>query len=239
MCKTGGIPIIAENSILLNEICVVYPWEDMSLKNEFFKSIKNAENLTTLRLNRLSNLKVSSLSEYLTDELPNITTLNLSGGSDTNRQNNIKDLIGIELFTDLETLAINYTNGMLDISAIKNCQTLNTVNLTYCNIQSLSGIEGLINLRSLTINNNNVTSLKPLENLKNLTSINLESNAISDTSSYIDTDGSTKTYRNLDILAGLHTSKGGKLTSLYLSGNDNIIDYSPVSSLSWSNKSGF
>ena len=91
----------------------------------------------------------------------------------------------------------------------------------------------------MTINNNNITSLKPLENLKNLTSINLENNAISDTSSYIDTDGSTKTYRNLDILSGLHTSRGGKLTTLYLAGNDNIIDFSPVSSLSWSNKSGF
>ena len=111
--------------------------------------------------------------------------------------------------------------------------------MTYCNIQSLFGIEGLINLRSLKINNNNITTLKPLEKLKNLTSINLENNAISDTSSYIDTDGTTKTYRNLDILAGLHTSRGGKLTTLKLAGNDNIIDYSPVSSLMWSDKSGF
>ena len=52
-------------------------------------------------------------------------------------------------------------------------------------------------------------------------------------------NGETKTYRNLDILSGLHTSNGGKLASLYLSGNDNIIDFSPVSSLMWSDKSGF
>ena len=134
---------------------------------------------------------------------------------------------------------MNYRSEILNISEIRNCPTLENVTLGYCNIQSLNGIEGLTNLQNLTLNNNNITSLKPLENLKNLTSLNLENNAISDTSSYIDTDGTTKTYRNLDILAGLHSSRGGKLTTLKLAGNDNIIDFSPVSSLSWSNKSGF
>ena len=211
----------------------------MNLKVDFFKSIKNAKNLSNLKLNRLPNLKFSSLSEYLEDELPSITSLELSGRSESIPNSILKDLKGIELFTGLETLTMNYTSKILDISAIKDCSTLTNVTLGYCNIQSLSGIEGLTNLQSLTINNNNITSLKPLENLKNLTSLNLQNNAISDTSSYVDTDGSTKTYRNLDILAGLHTSNGGKLTSLYLSGNDNIIDYSPVSSLNWTNKSGF
>ena len=116
--------------------------------------------------------------------------------------------------------------------------TLEDVNLAYSNINFLNGIEGLNMLKTLSIHHNNITALKPLENLKNLTSLNLENNAIADTSSYVE-NGETKTYRNLDILAGLHTSRGGKLTELYLAGNDNIIDYSPVSSLSWSAKSGF
>ncbi len=236
--QDGGVPIIEEDSSNLNNISVIYPHRDMSLKTDFFNSLKNAPNLNNLSLARLIYLKVSSLSDYLKDELPSVTSLVLTGTTDGS-QSILKDLQGIELFINLKKLEMDHTSKILDISAIKNCPTLNTVNLTYCNIQSLSGIEGLINLRSLTINNNNVTSLKPLENLKNLTSINLENNAISDTSSYIDTDGSTKIYRNLDILAGLHTSNGGKLTNLYLSGNDNIIDYLPVSSLNWSNKSGF
>ena len=211
----------------------------MEIKEEFFDSLKNASNLDSLRLDRLSNLKFSSLSDYLDDKLPSVTKLFLSGLSLESPQNILENLNGIELFTSLKTLEINYTSKILDISAIKDCPTLTSVTLGYCNIQSLSGIEGLINLQTLNLNNNNITNLKPLENLKNLTSLNLQNNAISDTSSYVDTDGSTKAYRNLDILAGLHTSKGGKLTSLYLSGNDNIIDYSPVSSLTWSDKSGF
>ena len=212
---------------------------DLSLKYDFFKSLKNAKNLNSLVIRRISKLNFSSLSIFLEDELPSVTSLDLSGLGNDRPANILKDLEGIEKFTGLKTLTMNYTSEILDISAIRNCPTLEDVTLGYCNIQSLNGIEGLTNLKKLTINNNNITSLKPLENLKNLTSINLENNAISDTSSYIDTDGSTKTYRNLDILAGLHTSRGGKLTTLYLAGNDNIIDFSPVSSLSWSNKSGF
>ena len=212
---------------------------DLSLKYDFFKSLKNAKNLNSLVIRRISKLNFSSLSIFLEDELPSVTSLDLSGLGNDRPANILKDLEGIEKFTGLKTLTMNYTSEILDISAIRNCPTLEDVTLGYCNIQSLNGIEGLTNLKKLTINNNNITSLKPLENLKNLTSINLENNAISDTSSYIDTDGSTKTYRNLDILSGLHTSRGGKLTTLYLSGNGNIIDFSPVSSLSWSNKSGF
>lgn len=212
---------------------------DLSLKYDFFKSLKNAKNLNSLVIRRISKLNFSSLSIFLEDELPSVTSLDLSGLGNDRPANILKDLEGIEKFTGLKTLTMNYTSEILDISAIRNCPTLEDVTLGYCNIQSLNGIEGLTNLKKLTINNNNITSLKPLENLKNLTSLNLQNNAISDTSSYIDTDESTKTYRNLDILANLNSSRNGKLTSLYLSGNDNIIDYSPVSSLTWSNKSGF
>lgn len=230
------MPIISDGAESLNSLYLDSPVANKV--SEFFNSLKNAKNLKSLTLKRLKGINISSLSMYLKDELPSITTLDLS--DDTVTQTNIiKDLKGIELFTGLKTLKLYHTSEILDISAIKNCPTLTDVSLTYCNIQSLSGIEALTNLQNLTLNSNNITSLKPIENLKSLKTLNLQNNAISDTSSYIDTDGTTKTYRNLDILAGLHTSNGGQLTSLYLSGNDNIIDYLPVSSLTWSNKSGF
>ena len=235
----GGVPIISSNSDSLTSISVNAPNANMDLKYEFFNSLKNANNLVSLNLIRLRALNLTSISDVLKDELPSVSYLNLSGLSSDSPANILKDLEGIEKFTGLKTLTMNYTSEILNISAIRNCPTLENVTLGYCNIQSLNGIEGLTNLQNLTLNNNSITSLKPLENLKNLTSLNLENNAISDTSSYIDTDGTTKTYRNLDILAGLHSSRGGKLTTLKLAGNDNIIDFSPVSSLTWSNKSGF
>ena len=235
----GGIPIIAENSDALTEVSVGRTNQNMVLKTEFFNSLKNAKNLRTFNLKRAEFLQFNSLSEYIKDEIPNITDLNLSGYNDRESQNILKDLKGIEKFTGLKKLTVNYTSANLDISAIKNCPTLEDVTLGYSNINSLNGIERLTNLKTLNIRNNNITALKPLENLKNLTSLNLQNNAIADTSSYIDTDGSTKTYRNLDILANLNSKRNGKLTELYLSGNNNIIDYSPVSNLTWSHKNGF
>ena len=212
----------------------------MNLKYEFFDSLKNAPNLTTLGLNRFISLNLTSFEEYLKDELPSVTSLNLSGYVNTvHKQSILEDLKGIGKFTNLKTLTMNYTSRTLDIGAIKDCPTLTSVTLTYGNINSLSGVETLKDLKTLNVSNNSINSLKPLENLTNLTSVNLQNNAIADTSSYVDADGTTKTYRNLDILANLNSSRNGNLTSLYLSGNDNIIDYSPVSSLSWSNKSGF
>ena len=230
------MPIISDGAESLNSLYV-----DSPVANEvsaFFNSLKNAKNLKSLTLKRLKGINISSLSTYLKDELPSITNLDLS--DDTVTQTNIiKDLKGIELFTGLKTFKLYHTNQILDISAIKDCSTLETVDLTYCNINSLNGIEGLTNLKTLNISNNNITALKPLENLKNLTTLNLENNAIADTASYVDADGSTKTYRNLDILANLNSKRNGKLTTLKLAGNNNIIDYSPVSSLNWNNKSGF
>ena len=211
---------------------------DMSKKTEFFESIKNANNLTYLELRELASMKVSSLSNYLKDELPSVTTLNLNGEGAANPVSILEDLKGIEKFTGLKKLMVNYTTKILDISAIKNCTTLEDVTLTYAGINSLNGMEALTNLKTLTINNNNIASLKPLENLKNLTTLNLENNAIADTATYVE-NGETKTYRNLDILANLNSKRNGKLTTLKLAGNNNIIDYSPVSSLSWSAKSGF
>ena len=233
-----GIPIMAENSNSLTNLRILYPSIEMNLKDEFFESLKNATNIKYLTLQQLVNLGVNKLSDCIKYNLPNVTTLNLNGLNPNNPRSSLVSLEGIERLPNLQELSIIYTNDSLDISAIKNCPTLETVTLQYCNINSLIGIEGLTNLKTLNINNNNITALKPLENLKNLTSLNLENNAIADTSSYVE-NGETKTYRNLDILANLNSKRNGKLTTLKLAGNDNIIDYSPVSSLTWNDKSGF
>ena len=73
--------------------------------------------------------------------------------------------------------------------------------------------------------------------MTNLQILNLSNNVIADSSAYTDTDGSTKRYNNLEILANLN--KKGNLKTLYLEGNDNIIDWSPLSKLSWEEKSGW
>ena len=235
----GGIPILAENSEELTQLEILYPVGDMSLKNEMFNSLKNAKNLKILGFNRTMYLKVTDLSEYLKDELPSIETLRLSGSSGNigYRQNIIKTLNGIEKFPNLKDIKLNWTDEILDISAIKNCTKLTSINIQNARVQSISGIENLKDLRVLNLNSNSISGLKPLENLQNLEYLDLSNNAITDNSNYIDSDGSIKTYNNLEILANLN--KNGKLKKLYLSGNDNIINWSPLSSLKWDEKSGW
>ena len=235
------LPIFTENSDKLKVVALYMPCstQDGKYTKAFFESFKNTPNVENITLTRLANLGITSLSEYLECELPKVTYLNLSGLSGNEIQSILQDLNGIEKFPNLQNIELRYTSRKLDISAIKNCTKLTKVYLNNANIQSISGLEFLNNLQELILKNNNISNLKPLENLTNLTKLNLENNAISDTATYTDTDGSVKTINNINLLANLNKSKNGKLEKLYLSGNDNIINWSPLSSLTWSAKSGW
>ncbi len=240
-----GIAVVNENSNKLISFSVINPNTTNESTKKFFTSLKNAPNLKELVLRRLKNLNVTSFEDYLKDkdgnkfELPSVTSLDISGYNSQLADSIISNLKGIEQFTNLETLTMYYTSRNLDISAISQCTKLKNVSLAYCNIQSLNGLESLNNLTTLTLKNNNISNLKPLENLINLTELNLENNAISDTATYTDTDGSVKAINNINILANLNKNRNGRLEKLYLSGNDNIVNWSPLSSLTWSAKSGW
>ena len=235
----AGIPIIAENSDKLTEVQVIFPVKNMSLKMEFFKSLKCANNLKYLSLCRFVKLDITSLSDYIDEELPSVQTLLLAGYTKENSQSLIKDLNGVEKFTNLNSLGVTYSENKLSIDNVRNLRKIKELDFEYCNIQSLNGLESLNNLTTLILKNNNISNLKPLENLTNLTELNLENNAISDTATYTDTDGSVKAINNINILANLNKNRNGRLEKLYLNGNDNIVNWSPLSSLTWSAKSGW
>jgi len=131
---------------------------------------------------------------------------------------------------------------------VDDLSTLTCSNVS--NLNDLSEIEHL-HLRNLTIKNGAVSSVYSLRFATTLVNLNLSYNCLFDTASFKDDDQNTVTINNLEILARLNTnyslsaeeiSSGytkGNLTSLYLLGNSGIIDFSPVSKLSWTNKSGF
>lgn len=226
------VPVIAENSDKLTSISISNIWMSEMWKNGLFATLKNAISLKTLNLARTAGISFNKISDYINDVMPSVTDLIL--GTYTS---NITSLEGIENFPNLEYLYLSYNNKQLDISEIKKCTNLKRITMHDSRITSLSGLEYLTNLQEAILYNNDISSLKQLENLTNLEYLNLENNAISDTSSYIDSDGKIKTYNNLQILANLN--KNGKLKSLYLSGNGNIINWTPLSNLNWNNKSGW
>ena len=236
----GGVAIIAENSVNLNRFTLMDPMGVMDLQKESFDSLRNATNLSNLMLTRLKYMHITTLSEWIKNDLPSVEKLTLATSDNTtNSESILQDLNGIEKFTGIKTLSVKGNDKILNIESIKNCTTLTKVDITNCNVSSISGLKNLTNLQTLNLNNNNISNLRPLENLKNLTELNLQNNAISDTATYTDTDGSVKTVNNINILANLNKNKNGKLERLYLSGNDNIVNWSPLSSLTWTEKTGW
>mgnify|MGYP000192402435 CR=1 FL=1 len=236
-CDGSQLPVVTENSKNLRILYVSNVSGTERWKNKFFPNLKNATNLNSLGMTRLENLNVYKLSDFVIDEMQSVKYLNISGSKSGVRQSKLISLDGIEKFPNITTLDSAFTDNVLDISNIKNCTKLESVDLSYANIQSLNGLENLTSLQRLDLKNNNISSLKPLEKLTNLQILNLSNNVIADSSAYTDTDGSVKIYRNLEILANLN--KNGKLKALYFEGNDNIIDWSPLSSLNWEDKSGW
>ena len=142
---------------------------------------------------------------------------------------------------DLQYWAGSIATQSLDLSGFYNCNLpkLQKLYLRGQAIKSLAGIENLTSLEYLALQENKLTSLKELENLKKLQILNLENNTIYDNFQEKDENGNLNFHKNLEIIKNLHTSKGGKLEKIYLNGNNNITDWSIISKLKWTDKSGF
>ena len=109
-------------------------------------------------------------------------------------------------------------------------------------INDLSFLNGKFdNLKKLILNDNSITELRYIDNCTNLVELNLSNNLFNDNSSYRNMEtGETVTYKNLDLIAKLNPANGGALQKLFLSGNENnIVNWTPISSLYWVEKSGF
>lgn len=192
--------------------------------------------------NKLQSIGISSLSVSNKIDFSKIknlkdTTLqsfNLYGNTGLDKYQ-LDSIEGIEEITSLKNINIDWTTltSMPDLSNLTN---LETIKITNSSIKDLTPIANCTNLKEINFNNNNISNVKPLENMSNLTTLRLENNSLFDTYSFVAEDGSTKTEKTLEIFANLNKMK---LENLYLSGNTGIVDWSIVSSLKWSGKSGF
>ncbi len=166
----------------------------------------------------------------------NIQSLEFEGGS------SFSGTIGNDFVIpiDLHGLTLNSCN----IGSLRFLSTLtNMENLCLSNdsITSIDEINGLTNLKTINFSGNAIRYLDALSNLKQLESLNLNGNLIEE--SAMNENG--EKIENLKILANLNPNNGaiddsqkGKLVKLYLE-NNKIIDYSDVSALNWTEKSGF
>ena len=163
--------------------------------------------LTYTNINTLNNLK----------DLDSLETLSLYWLT-------IKNLDFISELTNLKNLNVYYTD-LADISKISNLTNLTKLNMYNNSITNVESLGNLTNLTSLVLNNNYISSgINQLINLKSLTGLNLNNNSLSDTSTYIDSEGKQVRYNVLDVLVQLN--KTASLKELRISGNNGILDTS-------------
>jgi hypothetical protein len=139
----------------------------------------------------------------------------------------------ISSFTDLTTLSITWVE-INTIRGLENLTGLTNLTIQETQIYDLTPLANLTNLTRLTLNDNSINKLVGLENLNRLTTIDLSNNSLDLTYTTKDENGNDVVKNNLDILARLNTANGGQLTSITMTGNTNITDYSTLQSLSWS-----
>lgn len=250
LSRGNGCTIIIPNSL-----------EEISSEDPNF-DYTNHDNLKKISFSwdGLNNSSFANLCTQLADsnklQSIGINSLSVSNKIDFSKIKNLKDttlqnfslygntgldkyqldsIEGIEEITSLKNINIDWTT-LTSMPNLSNLTNLETIKITNSSIKDLTPIANCTNLKEINFNNNNISNVKTLENMRNLTTLRLENNSLFDTYSFVAEDGSTKTEKTLEIFANLNKMK---LENLYLSGNTGIVDWSIVSSLKWSGKSGF
>lgn len=200
--------------------------------NNMCTQLASSDKLQSIEFSSLSNKIDFSPIKNLKDTTLQNFSLYGNTGLDKYQLDSIE---GIEEITSLKNINIDWTT-LTNMPDLSNLTNLETIKITNSSIKDLTPIANCTNLKEINFNNNNISNVKTLENMSNLTTLRLENNSLFDTYSFVAEDGSTKTEKTLEIFANLNKMK---LENLYLSGNTGIVDWSIVSSLKWSGKSGF
>ena len=125
------------------------------------------------------NLKASVEADLqILDPTPS-DMLQLTGFS--SRHSNIRDLTGLEYATNLESLSLSF-NEIESISPLADLSNLESVTLNDNQIRSISPLGGLEKLYDLDVHNNQIQSIYPLSGMTTLELLVLRGNQITDIS---------------------------------------------------------
>jgi hypothetical protein len=200
-------------------------------------SLKNNTSVNKITIYGFTTITDLSFCDDLAT-MSGLRTFSLTGWSQR-----LCKVTSLEPFTKLSqitNLTLSYFTQITDLPDMSKMTSLNTLSISYSSLSQVTesaNLSKLASLSNVTLNNNNIIDISGLFSCKAMTTLNLQNNCIYDT---LMDSTSGKNYNNVSKLAELNSTKGngGNLAYLYLSGN-NIIDFTPVSSLKWSGKSGF
>ncbi|MFC1651004.1 leucine-rich repeat domain-containing protein [Candidatus Latescibacterota bacterium] len=157
------------------------------------------------------------------EDLAKLTELDAS-------ERDISDITVIKLCVNLQTLNLN-TNQISDISPLSNLTNLESLDLSSNQISDISSLSGLTNLQWIYLHINQISDLSPLSSLTNLINLNLGDNPISDLSPLSSlTNLISLVMENNQISDLSPLSNLTNLRQIYMYGNQ-ISDLSPLSNL--------
>ena len=216
------------STISLND-CIVYSEDQLTY---ILNSIKNLKNANRLIIQNVYQGKIENLDclEILKDS--NITYFEWST---VGQRYNLKDINGLKYLKKLKSLSLEYIYAK-DISGLEpiydennnlvtGCPELEEVNINTSEIGNLDVLGKITTLKNIRVVNSSVSSIANFANLINLETLNLSNNSLYNLGSYTGSDGITRSYNVLEVLAKLN--KTAKLKNLYLAGN-NIDDFTKI-----------
>ncbi|WP_425806451.1 cell wall-binding repeat-containing protein [Desulfitobacterium sp. Sab5] len=115
--------------------------------------------------------KQSSAQPIYRSDVLSITSLDAKG-------NGIRDLTGMEAFTNLTTLNLgnNYLKGA-NLAPLQKLTNLKSLNLSYNSLEQVTSLKSLTSLNSLDISYNYILDLAPLRSLTRLETLYLKGNS--------------------------------------------------------------
>lgn len=111
----------------------------------------------------------------------------------------LRDLIGVDLLSRVDTVDCEGVNGLSDISPLRDLAAIHSLWLIDTSVRDLRPLRLLTNIRNLGLANTEVSDLTPLSNLKALEFLGLEGTRVNDLSPLRDN-------KNLDTLQLAYTS---------------------------------
>ncbi len=117
-----------------------------------------------------TKLQIEDDEELNSQRLKEITSLNLSNEG-------IKDITGLEHFTNLETLNLS-GNHITEFEELTKLKQLKELDLSFNKIESIDPLERMPTIENLNLEGNRITSVQPLKKMASLLALEMADNRI-------------------------------------------------------------
>ena len=202
-------------------------------------SIKNMNTEETTDVLNFNNCKIKNINiMYSFCEVLDFSKIDLSETQEISITNYVqrssKQIKGLQNMQKLTKLCIEGLRELVKINEINEATNLTNVIVINNSLADIEFLKNCNNITNLNAKGNRIFDLKPLTNMIKLQSLSIENNKIKRYSTYIDENGISNVYDNLEILKSLN--KNNMLKFVYLTNNlltEDDVNSSKIKDLKW------